>query len=83
MIDKNGLINLSKLPGHSRIVRTKSAINEVKQRVTTKRRVFERISAKELKMTETTVHRAYKLIHESALTEEQKKSKKICSLDQK
>ncbi len=85
MIDKYGTIDLSKPPGHSRTVRTKSTIQKVKQRVNRKRRVSERILAKEMNISKTTVHRilvddlhyrAYKIIQEPALTEEQKENRK-------
>ena len=85
MIDKYAAINLYKPPGNTRTVRTKSAIKKVKQRLNRKRRVSERILAKELQMSKTTAHRilvddlhyrAYKMIQEPTLTEEQKQNRK-------
>jgi len=85
MIDENGVINLSKPPGRTRIVRTKSAIKKVKQRVNGKRKVSERILAKEMNISKTTAHRilvddlnyrAYKFIQEPMLTDEQRQNRK-------
>lgn len=46
MIDKYGGISLMKPPGHTRTVRTKSAIQKGKQRVKRKQKVSEKILAK-------------------------------------
>jgi hypothetical protein len=85
MISDSGVINLSKPPGSTRTVRTKAAIQKVKHRLKRKRKVSQRILAKEMKMSKTSAHRIivddlhyrpYKIIQEPALTDDQKQKRK-------
>lgn len=57
MIDDRGSINLSKPPGAVRAVRTKTTIQKAKHRLNRKKRISQRISAKELSISKTTARR--------------------------
>ena len=80
MINKTGAINLSKPPGSIRTIRTKAAIQNVKSRLKRKRKVSQRVLAKELQMSKKSArriliddlgYRSYTIIEEPVLTEEQ------------
>ena len=79
MLNATGAINLSKSPGSTRTIRTKAAVQKVKSRLKRKRKVSQRVLAKELQMSKTSEppiliadigYRSYKIIQESALTDE-------------
>ena len=85
MIEQTGFINLSKPPGRQRTARTKASIQKVKQRLARGKRVSERKMARELGISDTSVHRilrddlgcyAYKIMKEPAITDVQKANRK-------
>ena len=85
MINKTGAINLSKPPGSIRTIRTKAAIQNVKSRLKRKRKVSQRVLAKELQMSKKSArriliddlgYRSYTIIEEPVLTEEQNENRK-------
>jgi inhibitor of nuclear factor kappa-B kinase subunit alpha len=77
-------INLTKPPGRSRTIRTKSAIKKVKHRVERRKSVSSRKVARELGISRTSVQRilkndlglqAYKIQNEPLLTDEHKEKR--------
>ncbi len=56
MVKKTGSINLSTPLGPPRTVRTTATIRKVKERLNSKKKISKRILAKELKISDTSVH---------------------------
>ena len=80
MLNETGAINLSRSPGNTRTIRTKAAIQKTKSRLKRKRKVSQRVLAKELRMSKTSArriliddigYRLYKIIQQPALIDEQ------------
>ena len=80
-----GTIDTSKPPGPSCTIRTKATIEKVRRRFSKGKKISERILARELKTSKTSIrrllredlsYRPYKIIKQRALTNEQKINRK-------